>query len=366
MSTIQRERTPEPSRFGPAVTSAEEISLLQLCVAVLRGRRLVLALGLAAMAVTAAIVLARPRTYTAASIVMPQNRRQGTNLSGLAAQLGLTLPNIEGNQSGAFYADLLKSRPLLERIVDTTFTVGGAPMRVADALRAHGRTPALRRDDAVRRLADALTATVSSKTSVIQLEVTLPSAELAAAVNRRLLELLNEFNLTSRQSQASAERQFTERRLGEVRRDLREAEDRLQGFLQQNRDYRNSPQLLFQFNRLEQDVMMQRQVYSTLAQAFEQAKIEEVRDTPVITIVESPEVPVRPDPRRLALYAVLALVAGMAVGAALSIVRDAVVRSGREAGGDYAELVELRRRAWWELRHPVRAIRQARTELRTR
>ena len=126
------------------------------------------------------------------------------------------------------------------------------------------------------------------KTGVVELEVTAGNPGLAQEINQRLIDLVNEFNLRTRQSQAANERAFTERRLEEVRQELRATEDGLQSFLQRNRDYTNSPALTFQVERLQREVSMRQEVFTTLAQEFQQAKIEEVRDTPVITVVEAP------------------------------------------------------------------------------
>ena len=95
--------------------------------------------------------------------------------------------------------------------------------------------------------------------------------------------------------------------MGEVRRDLQEAENRLAGFLKVNRDYQNAPDLRFQYDRLNREVSIQQQLFVSLAQSFEQAKIDEVRDTPVISVVEAPEVPARPDSRFLAIKVCLTL-----------------------------------------------------------
>jgi uncharacterized protein involved in exopolysaccharide biosynthesis len=54
----------------------------------------------------------------------------------------------------------------------------------------------------------------------------------------------------------------------------------MQAFLQANRQWANSPDLTFQHDRLERDIALRQQVYTTLVQSFEQARISEVRDTP--------------------------------------------------------------------------------------
>src|SRR5207245_1274848 len=116
-----------------------------------------------------------------------------------------------------------------------------------------------------------LTATAVAKTGVVRLAVTLRDPGLAAQVNQRLLDLLNEFNLRSRQTRAGQERQFVQQRLDEVRSDLGKAEDQLADFMRRNRQYASSPELSFQHDRLFREVSMQQQLFVSLAQSYEQA-----------------------------------------------------------------------------------------------
>jgi len=137
------------------------------------------------------------------------------------------------------------------------------------------------------------------------------SDEIAA----RLVSIINAFNLERRRTQAAAERSFAESRVTSIKGDLRAAEGRLQDFLQHNANCCEAPSLRFEEQRLSRDVATQQQLYTTMLQSFEQAKIDEVRDTPVITIIEPPTIPVRPDSRRAALLLPLGVIAGAMVGA---------------------------------------------------
>src|SRR5207247_11431524 len=179
---------------------------------------------------------------------------------------------------------------------------------------------------------------------------TLPNPYLAAQVNQRLLDLLNEFNLRSRQTRAGQERQFVEQRLEEVRGDLRKAEDRLADFMRRNRQYASSPELSFQHDRLSREVSIQQQLFVSLAQSYEQAKIEEVRNTPVISVVERPEVPARPDPRFLGVKAILALLVGGLLGLLGAMAREFVSRRRAMEATAYDQFQEERRRVGAEWR----------------
>jgi uncharacterized protein involved in exopolysaccharide biosynthesis len=178
----------------------------------------------------------------------------------------------------------------------------------------------------------------------------MPTAALAQLVNERLLQGVNRFNLQTRQSQARAERRFAEDRLHAVRDDVRAVEDSLQQFLQRNRDFKNAPSLTFQHDRLQREVARRQQIYATLSELLEQARLDEVRDTPVITLVEAPYRPVRPDPRGLTFQLVLALAVGALAGAMLCFLLQGIDADQEDAGGAVHEF----RQQWGQLRKDLR------------
>ena len=343
------------------VTDRDEMSLLDLLTPILRNRFLVLRTMGAACIIVLGIGLLQPAHYTATASFMPQSRRPPLSLSGLAAQFGLAIPAEEASQSPVFYADLLKSREILGAVVETRYTpmsdTGPINGTLVNLFRSRGRGENERREAAIKRLRKMMTVTAVQRTGIVELSVEARYATLAEQITQRLLDELNSFNLNTRQSRARAEREFTEKRLEEVKGELRGAEDRLQTFLQRNRDYRNSPYLMFQEDRLARDVSMRQQLYTTLVQAYEQAKIDEVRDTPVITVIERPQAPARPDSRRLLLKGLLALMVGGVLGVSMSI-GGQFLRRAAPGSPEVAEFSALKKETFDDLRHPLRAARR--------
>jgi len=130
----------------------------------------------------------------------------------------------------------------------------------------------------------------------VQLTVTTSWPSVSYALADRLIASVNKFNTQTRQSQASAERQFVQGRAREAEIALRDAEDRMQSFLQRNRIVA-SPDLTFERDRLQREISLRQQAYTSLLQSQEEARIREVRDTPVITILEKPALPAVGEPR---------------------------------------------------------------------
>jgi uncharacterized protein involved in exopolysaccharide biosynthesis len=338
---------------GPAT---DPVTLTRVASAALRHRRLLLVWTIGAALVVSAVTLLLPRTYTSTSSFIPQARRSQGNLSGIASQLGIPIPGLtEGGDSPQLYVSLLKSRQLMGAVVDSRFATRGPSDTgrvLMNILRPRGGADGLRREDAIDKLAELTSVRAEPKIAMVQLSVKLKDPVLARDVNLRYLALVNEFNLRTRQSQASEERKFSGLRVEDLRQALRESEDRLQQFLQQNRDYRNSPLLTFQQERLARAVSQQQTLYTALRQSYEQAKMDEVRDTPVITVVEQPLLPARPDRRNLLAKVLLGALLGGLVGAVIAAAHETWAQSlsvDPVAAGEFA-------RSRQELRDDVRRV----------
>ena len=308
-------------------------------------------LALPALLVALALVgvaLLRGQRYTATAAFYPQ--RGESEMSGmrtLTEQLGIGLPL--GGQTGPslqFYSDLLDSRELLSRTALTVYTPGDAGAGGEGTfielmgIRAASEPEAL--DAGVETLREALTVVPDGSTGVIDFSVTTPHPELSQLVAGRLLELLVEFNQSTRQSQAKSEREFAEERLEEATGELYAAEDSLKAFLVQNIRFENSPELAFEHDRLQRRVMTKQEVVLLLTEAYENARIEEVRNAPVITVVDPPRTSSAPDRRGLVSRLVVGLLAGSLLGAALALWLEFMRRSRAADPEAYEEF----RRLW--------------------
>jgi uncharacterized protein involved in exopolysaccharide biosynthesis len=307
---------------------AQPASLLRLVNVVLRHRRIVVGLPILLAAVVCTVTLLLPRQYTSTATFLPSEPQaaQLGQLAGIAAQFGFSLPGATPAESPEFYAALLRSEQTLRAAVrseyrlvdetepDTTWIAGD----LIGLWEITGRTRARQVENAAKALQRRMSTRTSAETGIVVLSVRTRWPELSVQIAERMLGLVNEFNLETRQSQASNEKEFVTGRMEEARGELAVAEDTLEQFLAQNRRVENSPQLSFERDRLQRRVALHQEVYSSLAQALEQAKIEEVRNTPVISVVEDPYQPARADRRRLVTKGLLSLALGTLLGLMLA------------------------------------------------
>jgi uncharacterized protein involved in exopolysaccharide biosynthesis len=348
------ERGWEESMGRPGGES-EGVSVYWILAVLLRDRRLVLGCAGIGLLLGLTLGLLRKPTYTSSFSFLPQSTQDPgkAGLASLAGQFGISLGALGGaSQPPQLYADLLLTREVLTPIARDSFPVGRERVPLSEFLDVSGTEPPVVLDNVLRELRkNVISTNVAARTTgMVTVSVRTESPHVSLKIAERLLQGLNRFNLVTRQSQAGEERRFTEARYAASRVSLREAEDGLQRFLQANRQYTNSPQLSFEKERLQREVSLRQQVVSTLAQQFEDARIREVRDTPVITVIEQPTLPARPDPRLRALIAVVATLAALAVGVLIVLLRSARNEEGRVERDPARELLA---REWKRLRGAI-------------
>jgi tyrosine-protein kinase Etk/Wzc len=287
--------------------------------------RLVIGLPMLLATITGVVVLLLPRTWSSTVVFMPERSDLGRlgNLAGIASQFGMNLPFGESGLSPVFYEELVGSQQFLGNLATEPLSVSdsAAGRTLMDALEVDAKTPALRRDRAVRKLKKRIVVTSEDAVGLVRVRSTMPSPELAAATGRRIVELVNEFNGERRRTRAKAEREFAERRQREALSELRQAEGALLSFLMQNRSL-GSPGLQSQRERLNREVQLRQQLYVSISQAYEQSRMEEVRDTPIISVVEEAELPARPDSRKVVQKVALSLAIGALLGAFLALLLE--------------------------------------------
>ncbi len=337
--------TPEPQSISlPA-------ALLEFAKLLLRRRALLVGVPLSAAVLAAGYSLTMRPVYTATVTFVPESRGQTrlpSGLAGLAGQLGLPLGG-DASRSPEFYVQLAKSRELLEAILHTPFPRLDAPGDSAPLiviLKVAGSTEARRLERGLEAMRGLVQTSIARQSGIVSLSVSAPDPGLAAAVANRLVDYLNRFNLETRQSQARQRRDFVELRLREAEQSLRQAEDDLRRFLERNRRFDDSPQLRFENDRLQRQVQLRQELYLTLSRELETARIEEVNDAPVFTVIDSAVPPAtRSHPHRRRIVS-LALFAGIfvAIGLVFSAEYFAFVR--REEPERYQELTALLRGVW--------------------
>lgn len=308
----------------PMVTDAshDDFSAVEVIIVLLKRRRLLAGIIVVAISVVVAWSLSQERLYIASGRLVPISASQGSGVSGIAAQFGLRMPSGAAASSPQFLGDLLHSRVVLDSVARDHYPILGREgetqtITLYELLTDGSHLTDEQRNAVLRTLRSRIMVSVDRETGVVAFEVLAQSPDWAEAIGSRLLAVVNNFNIEMKQKQAEAEQRFVRERLSEARERLLSAERELQSFLVENRAFASSPELSFQHDRLAREVSTRQSIYLSLAQALEESRIDAVRNTPVITVLEHPEGSARPHPRgtlqRALIAAFLSGLAGIAL-----------------------------------------------------
>jgi len=363
-------------------------------------RRFIVAGGLAAAIIGVVVSLLLPKWYTASTSVFPPEPK--TSASPFAQilqnlQAPILGPSALGTRPGTVYINILESRRVGEKIIEEFgFKKIYRCKLMKDALEElHSHTFLSLLDN-----------------GILQISFEDRDPERAAAVVKRYVELLDQFNRELNVSKAAATRKFVGEQLDIHRRMLTEAEERLKDFQQRHqtveldaqtravidivstltsravaleielavlRKYASTesdeyvqkkanydeviaqlarfksdttsspsdvrsffpslervPELSLQYARLLRDVKVEEKVYELLVAQYENARIEEARNTPTVQILDPAEVPeIRSRPRRKRIVVVSGFV-GIAWASVLALATT-LWREGR--GGPWREVL---------------------------
>ncbi len=325
----------DPTYRSGAARSAsgdDDMATLRQIVAALAARwKLILVLAIAGGVIAAAwSLLATPRYRSTLKFALDE-QAASPSLGGLAALAGQFRLSAGGPRSLEFYAEVLTGRDLIDALAFDSFPAPSEPSRSAPLIQILGfdsPDSAMALADARAYLVDkAIATSTNSQTGTITLDVRLPDPGLAAAVAARIFERLGIFNVETRRSAATERRRFTDRELVRARQELAGAEAELRDFLEANRAGLESPRLSVRRQQIQRRVQVLEEVFSELSREAQSARIDEVRDTPVFTLVQAPDVPIY---REYPLRTRMTLVGGL-LGATAAIGWIAVA-AGMAAG----------------------------------
>lgn len=329
--------SPPPLRNADILAALARSNSAAPYINALRKRaRLVVGLPIVLASLAVASSMSRARSYQASAAFLssePQSLSGSLGaLSSVASQLGVpglsAVAGASATGSSQFYGDLLVSNAITHTVVTSRFDASrpgeydGVPFvgTLVEYYDPTAKTTSDKEVAAMRLFArGTLKVVVDRPTGVVRFTVRTKNRLLSALIARRLLDLVNDFNLRRRQTAAGAERDFVLKRTQAAADSLRAAEVTLADFRATNIDFSRSPRLATREAELQRRVALAQQTYATIAQRYELANIEAVRNTPVVTVLDAPEGLVEAQSRHTANIALAALALGFVVAVAIAL-----------------------------------------------
>lgn len=151
-------------------------------------------------------------------------------------------------------------------------------------------------------ITERVEANVERLTKILTVRVTMPESKLSADVVNQIAKSLDNYIRTKRKSFASEQRSYIEKRIAQIKDSLEKSENILRDFREQNRIVVQSPALMLEQSRLIRTVEILQTVFIELTKQLEIAKIDEIKDAPIINVREYAKDPViKVAPRRVVI-----------------------------------------------------------------
>jgi uncharacterized protein involved in exopolysaccharide biosynthesis len=274
---------------------------LRLATSVLRHLRLVGWGALLGGALATVGTLVYGPQYTAESSYLPHISPyvQGpapVRFTALLGASGIRIPYSEASEEPMFYQTLVTSRAILTPVAQFTYrfprdrdgtdSLAGS---LVDLWTSPDDPENERLADALDRLERVVSAHMDLMTGIVTVRTRARWPDLAEQINRRILDGIQDFIFLKRSERYEAMHDFADDRTHVAAQELRSAEQALLDFHVRNRQFDDSPRLQLEERRLRDEMQRRLDVHTSLLLADEETSVERLRDTPFITVIESPE-----------------------------------------------------------------------------
>lgn len=341
----------------------DEIDLIALAKTLWEGKKTIITTTVIFMLLGFFVAILSPKEYTASSTMVPQlssGKSKLGGLSSLAAMAGFNLDmNMETTELSPFiYPQIVQSVPFQLELMETPFSMKGIekpisiyqfytddyakpdiigvvkkytiglPFVILGALRQKqaDTMPAFSGDslfaapialteeqEEIRKmLAEQVVLETNDKEGYLVLRAIANDPVLAAQMAQKAQLLLQKYITEFKIKKASAQLQFIGERYTEKKEEFEKAQTRLAAFLDRNKNV-TSAVARTEEERLQNEYKLAFEVYSQLAQQFEQAQIKVKEDTPVFSIVKPVTVPLeKSKPNRPMILVIWTFLGGIA------------------------------------------------------
>ena len=274
--------------------------------------------------------------YTSTSKIMSSSSGGGMSQAvGLAAQFGIAMPTDQSEPKWV-YPEIIKSRTLARSMVKRKFDTSefGPQKSLLQILTYGNGDPQVGLDTleimAVNNFLSMINISEDLTTAILTVSINASEPIFAAEVNQALIEELDTHQRKYNKAKTSDTKQFIEERIIDTEKELIASEEDLKVFMDRNRRIENSPALQLEQQRLSREVAVLTGVFTTLKQQLETTKIEEVKESDYVVILDSPEIPLnRSSPNKTGMV-LLAGFFGIGFGIIIGFIREYIIRTESE------------------------------------
>jgi len=345
---MQEEGNNKPTR------QEDEIDLIELARKIWAERKLIVKTAGVFLALGLLVAFGSTTEYRSEARLLPELRKEEGGASGLISRFsglaGIDLGMMGGVDaiSPQLYPEVLKSTPFMLHLLntrvqipslDTTATVYeymtelkktslmgyigkftvGLPGTIMKLFRKEDSQPANSSEkkgpiritkmqyETIQELQNRIRANTDQKNGVITVSAEFPDPELAAQVAEEAVDYLQEYITDYRTTKAANDLAFIQEQHDRAREDFEQAQQALATFRDQNRNV-ISARAQSEEERLQAEYNLAFNVYNSLAQQLEQARIKVQEETPVYTQLDPVKIPAeKSKPRRMVILSIFCI-----------------------------------------------------------
>ena len=333
----------------PDNKNSDTLTLLDLLF--IFGMRLKLIMFVTLASIFIAIIyvqfIAEPVFNSISKITSSSSKDRQSSAFSFASQFGLNIPNLSQSGPEWVYIDILKSRNLAKSVLNREFYSNQIRRNIliGDFLLRDQNislmTDAHKEDVGIMMLHKMLDFKKDIKTNIYTIRVEGADKDFIIAINKAFIEELDLHQRNYNKSITSETRIFIEDRIKTTRSDLENAEEKLKNFNDRNRRIENSPALQLSQQRLQREVTVLTQVFTTLKQNLETSKIEDLKESTYIIEIDEPFIPLIPISPKKAQVLFIASILGFSISLSLGLIIDYLGRMDKKEKKKLAMLKEI-------------------------
>jgi len=337
-----------PNLPPPYYFEEDTISLIDIMLILARQIKVVIITPtiLCTLMIINVLFFAKP-VYTSTAKIMSSSSGGGmSQAAGFAAQFGIAMPTGQSEPKWV-YPEIIKSRTLARSMLKRKFDTNEfGPQKYLLQILTYGNDdPQVGLDileiNAVNNFLGMIDISEDIKTAILTLSINASEPSLAAEINQALIEELDTHQREYNKAKTSDTKHFIEERIIDIEKGLMAAEENLKIFMDRNRRIENSPALQLEQQRFNREVTVLTGVFTTLKQQLETTKIEEVKESDYVVVLDSPEIPLQRSNSNRKLTVILSGLLGLGLGITLAFVREYVTNSDKEVKDKMSEAMAL-------------------------
>jgi len=285
------------------------------------------------LAIIYVLFIVSPVYESQAKIMSSRINNNVSEAVGLAAQFGVSLPVNQPEPEWVF-PEVIKSRTIAKSMLKRKFDTKefGPKKSLLQILTYGNKSTNVGIDTLINNGIETLISMIDIKqnSSLYILTVSAFEPKFARDFASVLIEELDAHQKNYNRNRTSKIRKFVDERIIQTEKDLKKAEEALKNFRDRNRRIGNSPALQLEQERLSREVLVLTGVYTTLKQKLETAKIEEVKESDYVVVLDYPEIPIlasKPNKRSIVIIAGLI---GIACGMLIVFIKEYLKENNKD------------------------------------